>query len=100
MPRHTILNHLRINPALANVHIAEDAFVAVLLLPLYRNGFAKHLLGEGLLGFCPKRLCGFGAVYVLKANLMLLLVVQYGDGIPVSDTYHLACELKGGDGEG
>ena len=62
---------------------------------LNRNGLAEHLLGEGLLGFCPKRLCGFGAVYMLKTNLMLLLVVQYGDGIAVSDTNHFARELEG-----
>ena len=100
MPSHTILNHLRINPAFAKVHITEDAFVPVLLLLLYRNGLAEHLLGEGLLGFCPKRLCGFGAVYMLKANLMLLLVVQYGDGIPVSDTDDFAHELEGRGREG
>ena len=48
----------------------------------------------------PKRLCGFGAVYMLKANLMLLFVVQYGDGIPVSDTDDFARELKGRGREG
>ena len=42
-----------------------------------------------------------GAVNVLKANLVLLVALgQYGDGVTVSYTHHLACELKGRCREG
>ena len=42
-----------------------------------------------------------GAVNVLKANLVLLVALgQYGDGVTVSYTHHLARELKGGGRDG
>ena len=37
---------------------------------------------------------------MLKANLMLLLVVQHGDGIAVSDTDDFTRELEGRCREG
>ena len=38
---------------------------------------------------------------VLEANLVLLVALgQYGDGVTVSDTHHLARKLKGGGREG
>ena len=51
--------------------------------------------------FGSEWLADFGAVNVLRANLVLLVALgQYGDGVAVSYAHHLARELKGGGRDG
>ena len=78
MPSHSLLHHLKVDPLLADIHIAEDALVSVRCLSLDGDHLAKHFCRECFLGLAAKVLCGFRAINVLKAYIVLFVALGLG----------------------
>jgi hypothetical protein len=71
MPGHAVLDHLKRYVQLTQVDAAQDAPVAVALLPIDAHGLAENFIGQRSTRFRPTGLSLLGRVDACKPDFVL-----------------------------
>jgi len=96
VPSQPLLNHLQVDVPVAQVNVAENPSVPILLFPGHDDFFFADQLAHFIFGLRPERLPLLRAVDSFEANLVLnLLGIENCDRVAVSNAHDLPTNLLG-----